>query len=192
MKEFTDWKSGKIKLPFESVLITFDDGFLSNYQYAFPLLKKYNMNATVFIVGNFIENGKDIWTGNLNDYMSLEMVEKSKQEYANIEFYAHSYDMHYQGAMDNLSETEMYNDIKKFNSRIIENNDIYCYPFGAYNDKMLNALKNNEYKYAFIFGPTSREYRKATREDDNLLIPRLNLSSGMNINKFALRLLMPF
>lgn len=192
MKEFTDWKSGELNLPFKSVLITFDDGFLSNYQYAFPLLKKYNMNATVFIVGNFIENGKEIWTGNLNDYMSLDLIEKSKQEYPNIEFYSHSYNMHYQGAIENLKEAEIESDIKEFNATVIENNDIYCYPFGAYNEKMLNALKNNEYKYAFVFGPTSKEYRKASKEDDNLLIPRLNISSGMNINKFALRLLLPF
>lgn len=161
-------------------------------EYAFPLLKKYNMNATVFIVGSFLENGKDIWTGNLNDYMSESIIEKSKKEYPNIEFYSHSYNMHYQGAVDNLTEVEIENDIKMFNANVIENKYIYCYPFGAYNDKMLNALKSNEYKYAFIFGPTSNEYRKASRKDNNLLIPRLNVSSGMNIKKFGLRLLMPF
>lgn len=192
MKEFIEWKDGKIELPFKSVLITFDDGFLSNYEYAFPLLKHYNMNATVFVVGTFLQNGKDKWTGNLNDYMSENIIEKTNQEYTNIEFYSHSYNMHYQGAIDNLSEQEIENDIEKFNTLVIENNDIYCYPFGAYNDKMLNALQNQEYKYAFIFGPTSKEYRKSSRKDDNLLIPRLNISSGMNINKFALRLLMPF
>jgi len=191
MKEFTDWKDGNIDLPFKSVLITFDDGFLSNYQYAFPLLKEYNMNATVFIVGTFTQNGKDNWTGNLNEYMSARILEKTKLEYPNIEFYSHSYNMHYQGAIDNLTEQEIERDIKEF-STVIENNDIYCYPFGSYNDKMLNALKNNKYKYAFIFGPTSKEYRKVSRDDDSLLIPRLNISSGMNVNKFGLRLLMPF
>lgn len=191
MNEFVEWKSGKLDLPFKSVLITFDDGFLSNYEYAFPLLKKYNMNATVFIVGNFIENGKNTWTGNLNDYMSRDILEKSKIEYPNIEFYSHSYNMHYQGAIEILSEKEIEEDIEKFNE-FIENNNIYCYPFGAYNEKMLNALKDKEYKYSFIFGPTSEEYRKASRKDNELLIPRLNISSGMDITKFGLRLLMPF
>ena len=37
LKEFYDWKQGKIKLPYKSVLITFDDGFFSNYNYSFPL-----------------------------------------------------------------------------------------------------------------------------------------------------------
>jgi len=192
MKEFTDWKAGNINLPFKSVLITFDDGFLSNYEYAFPLLEKYNMNATVFVVGTFIQNGKETWTGNLNDYMSPNVLEKTRQKYPNIEFYSHSYNMHYQGAIENLTDQEIEVDIKKFDNEIIKNNNIYCYPFGAYNEKMLNVLKNSKYKYAFIFGPTSKEYRKAKREDNDLLIPRLNVSSGMNVNKFGLRLLMPF
>ncbi len=40
MDEFYNWKIGNLNLPYKSVLITFDDGFLSNYEYAFKLLKK--------------------------------------------------------------------------------------------------------------------------------------------------------
>ena len=36
-EEFYKWKTGEIELPYKSVLITFDDGFLSNYEYAFKL-----------------------------------------------------------------------------------------------------------------------------------------------------------
>ena len=56
MDEFYNWKIGNINLPYKSVLITFDDGFLSNYEYAFKLLKDYDMNATVFVVGSFVDN----------------------------------------------------------------------------------------------------------------------------------------
>ena len=37
------------KLPKNSVLITFDDGYLDNYTNAYPILKKYNMKATIFL-----------------------------------------------------------------------------------------------------------------------------------------------
>ena len=43
------------KLPKNSILITFDDGYKNNYTLAFPILKKYNMKATIFLNTKFIE-----------------------------------------------------------------------------------------------------------------------------------------
>jgi peptidoglycan/xylan/chitin deacetylase (PgdA/CDA1 family) len=43
------------------VILTFDDGYKSNYSIAFPLLKKYNVPATIFVATNFIESGKMFW-----------------------------------------------------------------------------------------------------------------------------------
>ena len=42
-------------LPSNSILITFDDGYKNNYTLAFPILKKYNMKATIFLNTKFIE-----------------------------------------------------------------------------------------------------------------------------------------
>ena len=190
-QEFYEWKQGNIDLPYKSVLITFDDGFLSNLHYAFPLLKKYNMNATVFVAGEFVENSdEEIWTGNLKTYIKKENLDKIKEEYPNIEICSHSYMLHKQGAV-NQSKESLKQDMENFNHNIQETT-VYAYPFGQYNDNMIEALKETNYKLAFIYGPTSKEYRKASREDDNYKIPRLNVSHGMGIQKFALRLLMPF
>ncbi|MCX6715038.1 MAG: polysaccharide deacetylase family protein [Candidatus Uhrbacteria bacterium] len=38
------------------VVITFDDGYQDNYQFAFPLLKKYNLPATFYVSTGFVEN----------------------------------------------------------------------------------------------------------------------------------------
>ena len=189
MDEFYDWKIGKISLPYKSVLITFDDGFLSNYEYAFPLLKEYNMNATVFVVGSFIENSKEnTWDGNLKTYMSKEILLKLEEEFPNIEVYSHSYNLHYQGAI-NQQENVLLDDIKKFEN-FYKKTDVFCYPFGQYNISIETALESSGYKMAFKYGPNKLDYKKASKKDNNFEIPRLNMSHGMSKFKFGLRLLM--
>ena len=44
-----------VPLPVKPIVITFDDGYLDNLTYAFPLLKKYNFKAVISIVGRSSE-----------------------------------------------------------------------------------------------------------------------------------------
>lgn len=43
------------------VLITFDDGYLDNYEWAFPILKSYNSPATFFLTTGFLDEKKVAW-----------------------------------------------------------------------------------------------------------------------------------
>jgi hypothetical protein len=63
------------KKPIERVCcITFDDGFLDNFIYAYPLLKKYGMTATIFVNPEYADMKRDVaktledvWMGNLKE-----------------------------------------------------------------------------------------------------------------------------
>lgn len=191
MDEFYDWKNGKIKLPRKSVLITIDDGSLSNYLYAFDILKKYDINATVFYIGINAEI-YGVSEGTIYDFMSLDLIEKCKKEYPNIKFESHSYDLHLSGVKD-IPKEELENDTKNMNR--LGKFKYFAYPFGVNSEDMIEVLKENGYKMAFGFGydkDGNNSYRKATREDDNYLISRINISNYVSYPKFILRLIMPY
>jgi len=58
-EEFLRYKKQKLKVPKKSVFITFDDGWRDNYYYAYPVLKKYNLKATIFLVTEWIEKASE-------------------------------------------------------------------------------------------------------------------------------------
>ncbi len=48
-------------LPKNSAIITFDDGYQDNYLNAYPILKKYNVPATIFLATNHIDSSSPFW-----------------------------------------------------------------------------------------------------------------------------------
>jgi peptidoglycan/xylan/chitin deacetylase (PgdA/CDA1 family) len=56
---------GTRRLPARSLLITFDDGFADNIDYALPLLRKHRAPATVFITSDIIGREERLWTEDL-------------------------------------------------------------------------------------------------------------------------------
>ena len=57
------------------VVITFDDGYESDYRYALPILKKYNAQATFFVIGSGIGTDDRISEESLKLLASSELVE---------------------------------------------------------------------------------------------------------------------
>ncbi len=68
-----------------SVVLTFDDGFLSNYTLGFPLLKRYDTPATIFAATEFVDEKKPIWVDRV-DYAlhqagmdKLELIQAKRE-----------------------------------------------------------------------------------------------------------------
>ena len=55
-RQVADWLRGGKPLPPHAALITFDDGYLDNYVNAYPILRKHNFPAIVFLTTNHIES----------------------------------------------------------------------------------------------------------------------------------------
>ena len=57
----------KRKSPGKFVSITFDDGYLDNYLYAYPILKKYQIPFTIYVASSFPDHKAVLWWYMLDD-----------------------------------------------------------------------------------------------------------------------------
>ncbi len=75
--EITNGISDPVKNP---LILTFDDGYLDNWQYAYPLLKKYGLKGTIFISPEFVDK-RNIVRPNLEDLLENKVNEKDLMQW---------------------------------------------------------------------------------------------------------------
>ena len=98
---------GGTPLPRRSVAITFDDGYLDTYQYAFPLLRRHGFDAAVFLVSDAI--GGDSSFDSDSGYEPVPMLgldEIREMASAGIEFGSHT--CSHPDSLVDLSETSLH------------------------------------------------------------------------------------
>lgn len=104
-------------LPDKAVLITFDDGYQSVYEHAWPILKLFRIPAVIAVVGSWLEekgtvdfDGKAIPRSELLSWDEL----REMQESGLVEVGSHSFDLHHgiqgnpQGNMEAAATTRRY------------------------------------------------------------------------------------
>lgn len=61
LQDVTNWILRDKPLPRYAALITFDDGYLDNYTNAFPILKKYNFPAVIYLTSGHIDSNRPFY-----------------------------------------------------------------------------------------------------------------------------------
>ena len=81
-------------LPEKPVLITFDDGYFSNYTHAFPLLRRWNAKAVMFVIGRSADEFS-LLPENGGPYVHASWAQLLEMRGSGlVELQNHSYDMH--------------------------------------------------------------------------------------------------
>ena len=161
------------------IAITFDDGYTSDIEIAFPILEKYNAKATCFVIGELI--GAD-------GYMSGEQLAELAAS-KHIEIGNHSYSLHnmrseqvesfYHSAdftlayADFVKNKEILEDITGKNVRAVS------YPWGLYGRYFDSLLKES--------GMITFSSAEQTAVDTNLPYGRFNRAADMSIEKIISR-----
>lgn len=177
--QLLDFAQGKGNIPEKSIMITFDDGCETLYEYALPLLEKYGFTAVGFVVGALADYYTEIDDHNLN-YSNLNWAQIKELCSGNIiDIQSHSYDLHKNtgsrsGLKKKKSETkEQYSeflsaDALKMKEEMLEHTDkapvAIAYPFGSYSAESAEILKKCGIKMAFTCEERVNIIKKAEPE----------------------------
>ena len=134
----------KEPLPPQSVVITFDDGFKSFYQEAFPILQPLGFPATVFLVPHYVGRSSE-WNARLDGMPVLDLLEWGEIEMMaghGIDFGAHSM-THADLSKRPLEEVreEILRSKAGIEKRLGREVLFFSYPFGALNGEVKAIVK---------------------------------------------------
>ncbi|MEZ7893441.1 MAG: polysaccharide deacetylase family protein [Candidatus Wallbacteria bacterium] len=163
--------SGK-KLPPYTVALTFDDGFCDFYNNAAPILEKYKLPATVFMVSDQIGKTAD-WedihlTGTDRLMNNDELAELLKNPLIEIAPHTKNHKklpkLNYEQAYEEINGS-----LKTISGITGQKCESFAAPYGEYNSETLDILRKCEIKCA-----VTTDNRAFDTTKDNLLeIPRI-------------------
>ena len=138
--ELADALEGKGTLPPRPVLITFDDGYIDNYKCAFPILKKHDMKAIIFLISEYVSL--------YPNYLTWEQL--AEMQTAGVEFGSHTVD---HNVLTELSPNSVNHELAD-SKNVLENRlrrrvEFLAYPCGYTNEDIKARVRAAGYRAAF-------------------------------------------
>ncbi len=181
-------------LPERCVMLTFDDGYLNNFLYAYPIIQKHGVKATISPIAYY----SDYHTLNHDAnpayaHMTWPQI-KEMSSSGLVDIQNHSYNMHSlqkgrKGSAKAVSETakdyrevflrDLFQAHKAIYDATGKEPIAYAYPFGSISFETRALLKCCGYRVSFT---CEEGYNKITRNKDSLyMLKRFNRSNERNV-----------
>lgn len=169
IRQLKDYILNNSPIPEKSILITFDDGYMDNYYSAFPLLKEFNMTATIFCITYELDGSY---------YLSKEAIKEMSNYGIDIESHTvthpHLNKLDYDKQLNELVQSKKT--LEEITGKEINS---IAYPFGDFNDNSVNAAKEAGYTLGF-----TTKLGLSDRNDNPLTLDRIYISSAYDMNTF--------
>lgn len=160
---------GKHSLPAKSVVLTFDDGEMGFLNVGVPLLEKYQVTASSFVIAS--------------DADAAQKVIDHRSPY--VAFESHSFGMHkpggnvgHGGIISAMGRDEIAADLKHA-QEIVGGTQAFAYPFGDVTDDGRAAVRDAGILCAFT---TQNSW--AHVDDDITALPRVRISGEYSLDSF--------
>lgn len=159
--------------PEKPILLTFDDGYVDNYEQAMPLLAKYSFPATLFISPGMSDQ---------EGYLNWEQIKKLQEAGWDIQPHGMTHPHLPQLSADQQA-FEILEARKQIEEKLGTKADVYCYPYGEFNKTTLKLLKDHGFRYAFTI-----EQGNATNQQPPYLLKRLFINGEEGLKSFIRKL----
>ena len=184
-EQLINYLNGNGTLPKKPVMITIDDGYLSTYTHAYPILREFNMKATVFVITGMV-GGKSGSLEHFNWEQAREMENSGV-----IDIQSHTHQSHYKfngkaalshklpNETNQMYYNRIYNDLYTAKDLIEQHLNktvtAIAYPYGSWNETVKQVAEMIGYSSIYLYdegiGP-------AFKGQDNLLIDRYGVNGN--------------
>lgn len=169
ISELKDYLLNNSPIPKKSIVITFDDGYMDNYDNAFPILKELDLKATIFCITFKLDGSY---------YLSKDAI-KEMSDYG-IDIQSHTVN---HSELDTMTYDKQLAEFRK-SKELLESItgksvDSIAYPYGKFNNDSIKAARNAGYSLGFT---TNRGL--ADRSDNPLMLDRIYINSNYNLETF--------
>ncbi|MBR1884089.1 MAG: polysaccharide deacetylase family protein [Clostridia bacterium] len=154
------------------VMLTFDDGFVSVYQNAFPILKEFNVKGTVFVISELVDT-----PGYCTKAQLKEMYESGL-----VDLQCHTATHPY---LAQLTREQMHNEMQKcidyLKSEFGITSTVMCYPYGSRNSITIEETQ----KLGFLYGLAMDGGIYYSGRDNDYEISRIYATRSMKLSEFV-------
>jgi peptidoglycan/xylan/chitin deacetylase (PgdA/CDA1 family) len=160
--------------PPKTVALTIDDGYENMYTNAYPVLKRYRIPVTIFVVVNFVgREGSLTWP---------EIKEMSNSGIVDVGSHAMSH-LWLTGLDDKALKSELEGSREAIESALGKRVSILCYPMGGYDERVKRAAQAAGYRAA-----CATKFKGGSRDRDLYEIKRIRISpTANNLFVFAIK-----
>ena len=169
----------KKPIPPKSVMITFDDGYMSNYMFVYPILKQYGFKAVIFAITGNIQTMDQDYHPDILDMLSWMQVAASSDVF---EYGSHTNALHNiandQTGFMSASMDSARADLL-LSQRRIGNKKLFAYPSGQYSAPLTDMIRYNGVDLAFTI---NKGY--INQGSNPLLLNRVTVYSNYDLAAF--------
>lgn len=139
VRDIPDIFDGKISYDPKSIILTFDDGYEDFYTGAFPLLKKYQMKATIYIIVDKIGKTGYLTKAQIKELLASNLVEVGSHTLDHVYLKQAAAKTASKQILESKKQLEELFGIKIFS---------FAYPYGAFNQATVDLVKEAGYSAA--------------------------------------------